>query len=148
MGQTGVGARYEEERIQITEESRYEDEGMSEDERTMQSIAIPIHQSIRMTKDYPRKYAEGKVPMLDGSSWTSRFGSEKWREEEDEDGHKEGYSRGISHPDKRQMNRSETGGIAHGTTLQKGTLFISISLLLIKSLFLFRVELHMWAEKT
>ena len=70
--ETPVGARYEQGRITITEESRTEDEDMPNDERTMkllQTIANTIHASIRMTIDYPSKYRDKKVPMLDLKLW-------------------------------------------------------------------------------
>ena len=66
--QTEKGARYEDGRITVTEESRQEDEDVPDDERTMkilQKIANEIHPSIRMTIDYPSKYEDNKVPMLD-----------------------------------------------------------------------------------
>ena len=69
---TQVGARYDGERIAITEESVNEDEGVPNDKRTMvllQSIANSIHPSIRMTIDYPSKYEDNKVPMLDVKMW-------------------------------------------------------------------------------
>ena len=56
----------------VTNESMNEDEGMPSDERTMkllQSVANSIHPSIRMTIDYPSRYAEGKVPMLNVKMW-------------------------------------------------------------------------------
>ena len=70
--QTAVGARYDGERILITNESITEDEELENDERTMkllQSIANSIHPSIRMTIDYPSKYRDGKVPMLNVRMW-------------------------------------------------------------------------------
>ena len=70
--QTEIGARYDGEGIVITRESMNEDEGMPNDERTMrllQSVANSIHQSIRMTIDYPSRYTEGKVPMLNVKMW-------------------------------------------------------------------------------
>ena len=70
--QTTVGARYDGERITVTNESIDEDEGMPNDERTMrllQSVANTIHKSIRMTIDYPSRYAEGKVSMLNVKMW-------------------------------------------------------------------------------
>ena len=69
---TEQGARYNGTNIVITEETRQEDEGMPDDERTMkllQSVANSIHRSIRMTIDYPSRYAEGKCPMLDVKMW-------------------------------------------------------------------------------
>ena len=66
------------ERIVITKETRREDEGIPADERTMkllQEIANSIHPSIRMTIDYPSKYVDGKVPMLD-----LKILSKMWRE--------------------------------------------------------------------
>ena len=70
--QTEPGARYNGERLTITEESKNEDEGIAPDERTMkllQTIANTVHNSIQMTIDYPSKYADGKVPMLDVKMW-------------------------------------------------------------------------------
>ena len=70
--ETPTGARYDGERIIVTEETKREDEGIPADERTMkllQEIANSIHPSIRMTIDYPSKYVDGKVPMLDLKIW-------------------------------------------------------------------------------
>ena len=70
--QTEKGARYDGENIMITDETRNEDEGVADDERTMkflQSVANSIHPSIRSTIDYPSRYVEGKVPMLDVRMW-------------------------------------------------------------------------------
>ena len=70
--QTPIGARYDGEQIVITEATVNEDDGIPHDERTMkliQSIANTIHPSIRMTIDYPSRYEEGKVPMLDVKMW-------------------------------------------------------------------------------
>ena len=70
--QTEIGARYNGEQMIVTNESMNEDEGMPSDERTMrllQSVANSIHPSIRMTIDYPSRYAEGKVPMLNVKMW-------------------------------------------------------------------------------
>ena len=70
--QTEKGARYDGENIVITDETRDEDEGVPDDERTMkflQAVANSIHPSIRMTIDYPSRYVEGKVPMLDVRMW-------------------------------------------------------------------------------
>ena len=67
-----VGARYENGSIIITQNSINEDEGEPDDKRTMQllqTIANSIHPSIRMTIDYPSKYPDGKVPMLDVKMW-------------------------------------------------------------------------------
>ena len=74
--QTQVGARYIERRITITDESRSEDEGIPNDERTMkllQTIANTIHPSIRVTIDYPSKHSDGKVPMLDLKMWLEEW---------------------------------------------------------------------------
>ena len=70
--QTPVGARYVGRRITITEDTMIEDEGIPDDERTMkllQAIANTIHPSIRVTIDYPSKYNDEKVPMLDLKMW-------------------------------------------------------------------------------
>ena len=70
--QTAIGSRYGGDGIVITNETIIEDQGISDDERTMkllQSIANSIHPSIRMTIDYPSKYADGKVPMLNVKLW-------------------------------------------------------------------------------
>ena len=70
--QTEKGARYDGENLVITEETRIEDEGIPDDERTMkflQSVANTIHPSIRSTIDYPSRYVDGKVPMLDVKMW-------------------------------------------------------------------------------
>ena len=70
--QTEKGARYDGTRIVTTEETRNQDEGIPDDERTMkflQSVANSIHQSIRMSIDYPSRYEEGKCPMLDIKMW-------------------------------------------------------------------------------
>lgn len=37
--------------------------------KLLQTIANTIHHSIRMTIDYPSKYADGKVPMLNVKMW-------------------------------------------------------------------------------
>ena len=69
---TEIGARYDGVNMVITEESRNQDEGMPDDERTMkflQSVANSIHPSIRMTIDYPSNNADGKVPMLNVKMW-------------------------------------------------------------------------------
>ena len=66
--QTEIGARYDGQQLNITEESVNEDEGTAYDARTMkllQTIANTVHHSIRMTIDYPSKHADAKVPMLD-----------------------------------------------------------------------------------
>ena len=70
--QTEKGARYDGTQIVITEETRNQDEGIPDDERTMkflQSVANSIHPSIRMTTDCPSRYEEGKCPMLDIRMW-------------------------------------------------------------------------------
>ena len=75
--QTELGARYDGTNIVVTEETRIQDEGVMKDERTMkflQSVANSIHPSIRMTIDYPTKYEEGKVPMLNVKMWIGEFG--------------------------------------------------------------------------
>ena len=75
--QTEKGARYNENRIVITEETINQDEGIPDDERTMkflQSVANSIHPSTQMTIDYPSRYVEGKVPMLDVKMWMERVG--------------------------------------------------------------------------
>ena len=72
MMETEVGARYDGERLFITEDSIREDEGVPADKRTMQllqRIASHIHPSIRSTIDYPSNNADGKVPMLDVKMW-------------------------------------------------------------------------------
>ena len=69
---TEIGARYDGERLQFTEESRIEDEGLQDDERTMlliQSVANSIHHSIRHTIDFPSNHEDRKVPMLDLKMW-------------------------------------------------------------------------------
>ena len=63
-----IGARYDGERLEFTEESHIEDEALQDDERTMlliQSVANSIHHSIRHIIDFPSKHEDGKVPMLD-----------------------------------------------------------------------------------
>ena len=70
--QTEVGARYNGQQLITTEQTKIEDEGIPHDERTMkllQTVANSIHPSIRMTIDYPSKYIDGKVPMLDVKMW-------------------------------------------------------------------------------
>jgi hypothetical protein len=70
--QTDVGVRFDGQQLVTTEETRIEDEGVPQDERTMkllQTVANSIHPSIRMTIDYPSRYADGKVPMLDVKMW-------------------------------------------------------------------------------
>ena len=37
--------------------------------KVLQSIANSVHQSVRMTIDYPSKHQDGKVPMLDVKKW-------------------------------------------------------------------------------
>ena len=67
-----VGARYDGERIIITDTSIDEDQGIPDDKRTMtllQSVAAHIHPSIRITIDYPSNYMDGKIPMLDVKMW-------------------------------------------------------------------------------
>ena len=69
---TEQGARYDGTNIVITEQTRREDEGIPDDERTMkffQSVANSIHRPIRMTIDYPSRYQEGKCPMLNVKMW-------------------------------------------------------------------------------
>ena len=78
--QTPVGARFNGGHIVTTEESVAEDEGVPNDERTMkllQSIANSIHPSIRMTIDYPSKYDDNKVPMLDVKLWLEEVDGRK-----------------------------------------------------------------------
>ena len=65
---TEIGARYDGVRLQFTEESRIEDEGLEDDKRTMlliQTVANSIHHSIRHTIDFPSNHEDRKVPMLD-----------------------------------------------------------------------------------
>ena len=77
---TAKGARYNGINIVVTEETQHEDEGLPDDERTMkllQSVANSVHPSIRMTIDYPSRYEEGKVPMLDVKMWITGEGEER-----------------------------------------------------------------------
>ena len=70
--ETEVGARYDGERLVVTEDTIREDEGVPVDKRTMlimQEIASHIHPSIRVTIDYPSNHVDGKVPMLDVKMW-------------------------------------------------------------------------------
>ncbi len=69
---TPVGARYDGEQVTVTEASVAEDGGIADDKRTMallQSVGSHIHPSIKSTIDYPSKYDDGKVPMLDLKMW-------------------------------------------------------------------------------
>ena len=69
---TEIGARYDGERLQFTEESRIEDEGLEDDKRTMlliQTVANSIHHLIRHTIDFPSNNEDRKVPMLDVKLW-------------------------------------------------------------------------------
>ena len=70
--QTEPGTRYNNGMLMVTDEAKNEDEGVPADERTMkvlQTIANSVHQSIRMTIDYPSRHQDGKVPMLDVKKW-------------------------------------------------------------------------------
>jgi hypothetical protein len=42
--------------------------------KLLQSVANSIHPSIKMTIDYPSKYADNRVPMLDLKMWITRIG--------------------------------------------------------------------------
>ena len=67
-----IGARYDGERLVITEESIEEDRNIADDKRTMdfiKAVGSHIHPSIRSTVDYPSKHEDGKVPMLDLKMW-------------------------------------------------------------------------------
>ena len=78
--QTEVGARYEGEKIVITQMSVAEDEGIPADERTMrllQQVASSIHPSIRLTIDFPSAHEDGKVPMLDVKMWIGEVNGER-----------------------------------------------------------------------
>ena len=84
--QTEKGAQYDGTNVVITEDTKKEDEGVPDDERTMkflQAVANSIHQSIRTTIDYPTKYEEGKVPMLDVKMWMEKV-EDKWEHYEKE----------------------------------------------------------------
>ena len=66
------GARYDGERLIVSEETFQQDEGIPADKRTMlvlQEIASHIHPSIRLTIDYPSNNTDGKVPMLNVKMW-------------------------------------------------------------------------------
>ena len=70
--ETEVGARYNGERLVVTEESRNEDADLEADKRTMlllQKVANSIHPTIRVTIDFPSNHVDGKVPMLNIKSW-------------------------------------------------------------------------------
>ena len=79
--ETEIGARYDGERLVVTEETRREDEGIPADKRTMlvlQAIASYIHPSIRLTIDYPSNNEDGKVPMLDIKMWIAMISGRRW----------------------------------------------------------------------
>ena len=70
--ETQIGARYDGERLIVTEETIQEDEGVPADKRSMtllQEIGSHIHPSIRLTIDYPSRNGDGKVPMLNVKMW-------------------------------------------------------------------------------
>ena len=78
--ETAVGARYDGERLIVTDETIQEDEGVPADKRSMtllQEIGSHIHPSIRLTIDYPSKNEDGKVPMLSVKMWFARTGGRR-----------------------------------------------------------------------
>ena len=63
----------------MKQKSRKEDEGISPDERTMnllQTIGNSIHESIRLEIDFPSKYDDRKIPMLDLKLWIGEVNGE------------------------------------------------------------------------
>ena len=72
MKATEMGARYIGNQINITEESKKEDEGKMKDERTMsivKQVGNSSHPSIRLEVEYPSKYSDNKMPILDIKVW-------------------------------------------------------------------------------
>ena len=74
---TPLGMRYKDGKTHVDERSVADDEGISDDERTMtlikkktkQQIGNDIHPSIQLEVDYPSKHQDGKLPILDLKVW-------------------------------------------------------------------------------
>ena len=69
---TPLGMRYKDGKTHVDERSVAEDEGISDDERTMtliKQIGNDIHPSIQLEVDYPSKHQDGKLPILDLKVW-------------------------------------------------------------------------------
>jgi len=67
-----LGARFDENRITISVESQREDEEKMKDERTMdliKQVGNSIHPSIKLEVEYPSKYVDNKMPILDMKVW-------------------------------------------------------------------------------
>ena len=66
------GTRIENNQLTNTEEKRREDETKEDDEITMnvfKGISETIHDSIKLKVDYPSKYEDRKIPILDLKVW-------------------------------------------------------------------------------
>ena len=69
---TPVGMRYKDGKTYVDERSVAEDEGVTNDERTMtlvKQIGNDIHPSIQLEVDYPSKYQDRELPILDLKVW-------------------------------------------------------------------------------
>ena len=69
---TPLGMRYKDGKMHVDERSVAEDEGTSDDERTMmliKQIGNDIHPSTQLEVDYPSKHHDGKLPILDLKVW-------------------------------------------------------------------------------
>ena len=67
--------RYKDGKTHVDEISVAEDEGISDDERTMmltKQIGNDIHPSIQFEVDYPSKHQDGKLPILDLKMWMEK----------------------------------------------------------------------------
>ena len=72
MKRTEKGQRYEGEELIQNEETKRDDEGIMEDERTMKvfkTIGESIHTSIKLEIDYTSKHEDNKVTILDLKLW-------------------------------------------------------------------------------
>ncbi|PFX15321.1 Transposon Ty3-G Gag-Pol polyprotein [Stylophora pistillata] len=82
---TPVGMRYKDGKTHMDERSVAEDQGISDDERTMtliKQIGNDIHPSIQLEIDYPSKHQDGKLPILDLKVWMETKGEETDRQDE------------------------------------------------------------------
>ena len=82
---TPVGMRYKDRKTHMDERSVAEDQGISDDERTMtliKQIGNDIHPSIQLEIDYPSKHQDGKLPILDLKVWMETKGEETDRQDE------------------------------------------------------------------
>ena len=80
-----LGMRYKDGKTHVDESSVAEDEGISDDERTMtliKEIGKDIHPSIQLEVDYPSKHQNGKLPIFDLKVWIET--KEKETEKQDE----------------------------------------------------------------